>query len=89
MTHGTRNGYLDHKCRCAACTSAHSDYQRQRRAARYAARQLVGGCLVAVDAPRHGNASTYGNWGCRCQPCAAAGAAHNAANKAARRARAA
>lgn len=31
--HGTRTGYNNHKCRCAPCKAANTDYMRQRRSA--------------------------------------------------------
>lgn len=30
MNHGTRSCYVQHKCRCAPCTQANRDYQRNR-----------------------------------------------------------
>lgn len=34
MKHGTVDGYTNHRCRCADCRRAQTDYNRQRRAAR-------------------------------------------------------
>ena len=32
IPHGTRNGYLNYLCRCAACTMTERDYWREQRA---------------------------------------------------------
>lgn len=36
MTHGTKGAYDRHKCRCAECTAANTQYQRDRRKKRAA-----------------------------------------------------
>lgn len=41
IKHGTRNGYVNHKCRCAKCTKAQSDYMADWRARRAAARRVT------------------------------------------------
>jgi len=61
--------------------------RQQRRAwkrAKYAARQLVAGRLVApVPGEQHGKKATYCNHGCRCRPCTAANSAETAKFRAA------
>ena len=41
IKHGTRNGYVNHRCRCPRCTQANTDYMRDLRARRAARRHLV------------------------------------------------
>jgi hypothetical protein len=53
-----------------------TDHPRDARARRYAARVLVDGRLIAVNA-EHGKASTRKNHGCECEPCKAAARAAN------------
>lgn len=54
--HGTYTCY-SHGCRRAECRTAHTEYQRARRAARR-----------GEEAP-HGTPSGYMNWSCRCADC--------------------
>jgi hypothetical protein len=41
VKHGTRNGYVNHRCRCPSCTRANTVYMRDLRARRAARRRLV------------------------------------------------
>lgn len=50
-------------------TASRQRRNRRNRQARFAARQLIDGRLVAVNAKEHGSASTYTNHGCQCEPC--------------------
>lgn len=69
-THGNASTYRSpvYRCRCDACTAAHTEAVRRETKAR-AQRQN--------EAAAHGTASTYGNWGCRCDACFAAQAIAN------------
>lgn len=64
--------YRNHRCRCEVCVEGNRADMRAARARRFAARQLIDGRLVAVDASRHGASTTYTNHGCRCGPCTTA-----------------
>lgn len=64
--------YQNHGCRCDICVGTNRLYNRRRRQERFAERELIGGRLVAVNAPAHGKATTYSNYGCRCEPCTSA-----------------
>lgn len=67
--HGTYNGYVNLRCRCAACCAANTaECQRHR--------QNRAGTLTADD-PRHGKYTTYYNYKCRCDRCVAAKAAYD------------
>lgn len=68
LTHGY-SGYTNHHCRCDVCIAGNRENQRNTRAKRYAARHLINGRLVAVNAKQHGSPHTYTNHGCRCEPC--------------------
>lgn len=84
--HGTRTCYAS-GCRCARCTEAQRVGLGERKAQRYADRELTDGRLVATAAGlTHGNKSTYNNWGCRCRPCTEVNSARSAAYYRARRA---
>lgn len=68
--HGSATTYQKYRCRCGDCreaaTRAVSGYLRKR----YAARQLVGGRLIApLPDEYHGRAHTYVYHGCRCARC--------------------
>jgi hypothetical protein len=41
VKHGTRNGYVNHLCRCPKCTEANTVYMRGLRARRAERRRLV------------------------------------------------
>jgi hypothetical protein len=67
-------------------TTAKSRRTTQLNWARYEARPLVNGCLVAADPTQpHGITSTYDNHGCRCAECKAANTRRQSANRARRR----
>lgn len=68
MKHGLA-GYANKRCRCEVCTRAARDWQRIARARRRAARVMIDGRLVAVNAKEHGTESTRSNHGCQCWPC--------------------
>lgn len=68
VVHG-RYAYSNHHCRCETCRTDRRAHQRDKRAARYAARVLVDGRLVAPGPVTHGKKGTYTNHGCRCEPC--------------------
>lgn len=69
--HGTRNGYVNLRCRCEDCRSANTEtLTRWRAAARARAPKMV---------LSHGSRSTYTNWSCRCEDCRAAETAAKAA----------
>lgn len=70
--HGTITAYTHHCCRCDDCRAANRRREQASRVRRYAARRVVGGRLVAVDATEHGKGATYNYWGCRCLPCTVA-----------------
>lgn len=74
MTRHSANSYKNGTCLCGVCCSAHTREQRAAKRARFAAREDIGGVLVAITVPEenHGRASTYRNWGCRCEECSAA-----------------
>jgi hypothetical protein len=61
-THGA-SGYRTYGCRCATCTTAHTERHRNERANRIA--RLKADPSLAP----HGRAETYKNWGCRCERC--------------------
>ena len=65
--HGTRNGYMNLRCRCTACKAAHVVYQRKERALRKS--------RIQPDDPRHGTYGFYANHSCRCDRCKSANAA--------------
>jgi hypothetical protein len=60
---GTRTGYDEHGCRCAACRKTH--------AARIARQRESRKPLSRRD-PRHGSLGAYVNFRCRCARCLAA-----------------
>ncbi|WP_308198068.1 WhiB family transcriptional regulator [Saccharopolyspora soli] len=49
--HGTNTRYARHGCRCALCRSAHTNYERQRRARRRRRAIESHGCLTVVPVP--------------------------------------
>jgi hypothetical protein len=57
--HGTLNGYVNLRCRCALCRLANTEYMAKRRVERSQGPVLA----------EHGNPNTYSNWSCRCEPC--------------------
>lgn len=69
LVHGSHSTYVNHGCRCAACTKANTEYLRKYRERRFG--------TLSPDDNRHGLASTYINYGCRCGPCKAAKAAYD------------
>jgi hypothetical protein len=72
IKHGTVTGYTTHRCRCQDCLLAMRVCLREHRARRFAARQLIGGRLIAVDVEEHGTNTAYANAGCRCVSCTVA-----------------
>ena len=41
IKHGTRNGYINHSCRCPRCRRAQADYMAEYRAKRAEARRMT------------------------------------------------
>ena len=76
---GTPNGYTNHRCRCAACTAANSEYGRKSQQARKAS--------ITPNDPRHGTDTFYDSYGCRCEPCRKAHATRERERAARRKAR--
>ena len=60
ITHGTRNGYQRHLCRCKECTSAASDANKKYRKDR--------GATKPKKEKTHGTISSYVK-GCKCTLC--------------------
>jgi hypothetical protein len=60
FAHGTYAGYNRHRCRCADCRTANTEYTRSARARlnRVPTKQIP-----------HGTRNGYVNYGCRCIPC--------------------
>jgi hypothetical protein len=56
-------------CHCTACRAAVVTYMHELRRRYAAARVLIDGRLVAVEAGEHGKRTTYDNHLCRCLPC--------------------
>ena len=75
--HGTLNGYVNRRCRCAKCTEAN----RVRAAAEKAKREPL-----SPDDYRHGTTNAYGNYRCRCAACRRAWATYMRGYNARRRA---
>jgi hypothetical protein len=85
FSHGTANGYNNHRCRCDACRAAWAEYQASRRT------PCPAGCGRLVHSRgdtkrkchtcthsrpiKHGTASGYENRGCRCDDCRTAASA--------------
>jgi hypothetical protein len=63
-SHGDRSRYTA-GCRCARCTEAQRNYQRE-----FARKKRAHG--LAPGDERHGTMSGYDNHGCRCSICRAA-----------------
>ena len=57
--HGTRAEYVNHRCRCEACTAANTAARRQWRAV----------ARLEPGNPRHGTINGYQNYSCRCPAC--------------------
>lgn len=70
--HGTRNAYLNFKCRCDSCSSANRDYLAQRR--------KTGNTGTRKKTSEHGSTGRYVR-GCRCVLCAQAMSKYNADRK--------
>jgi hypothetical protein len=79
IAHGTASKYSNDKCRCADCRRAWVEYNRLRRATRWAW-TAEGGLPATV---KHGS-SAYYNWGCHCPICLQTVAAAAARNRALR-----
>lgn len=60
--HGTLNAYVNHHCRCQACTEANSAAQVEARLRR---------ASKVIPAHVHGSANGYINYKCRCPDCTA------------------
>lgn len=69
--HGTRNGYLNYKCRCNPCAEANRAYVAERRKNPTETRSKKS---------EHGTTGRYVR-GCRCAQCARAMSEYNAARK--------
>lgn len=70
--HGTVNGYVNRKCRCAACRAANTESTRILRARRVERTRANGGIAPVAQ---HGTLSTRSNWLCGCVDCLAVDAA--------------
>jgi hypothetical protein len=84
--HGTPNGYGWHRCRCEACTEAHTVYLRENELGPYRKdpcpscgqpkgvhARLCIDCYRELNIPDHGTESRY-RW-CACDECREAAAA--------------
>jgi hypothetical protein len=62
--HGTNSGYVNFRCRCAACVEARKVYRAERRA--------NPNPTARAEKSEHGMLSRYTKHGCRCDECRAA-----------------
>lgn len=63
MIHGLRSSYVNHLCRCSACTEAQRLWQQQYRVSARAIRQDDPALIT------HGTNGSYVNYACRCADC--------------------
>jgi hypothetical protein len=84
LQHGVRTTYVKHKCRCAECTRANTEYRRD--VDRQHKAETVDGSngRPYVLGREHGTTATYLRH-CRCDECCAAYAVKNADQKTRRR----
>jgi hypothetical protein len=77
--HGTRNGYVNHWCRCDRCRAAECE-----RFAAWSARVRAQPIPPSVE---HGKPTTYSNYRCHCEPCREAWRAYGREYRARKKAR--
>ena len=58
--HGTEDGYVNHRCRCKRCRTAHTEASMRRRKERI---------VKGIPTDKHGTLTGYQNYDCRCDKC--------------------